>query len=144
MIKKCKGCGKDDEHHAKGFCYNCYRKLAWKPKKKECEKCGRVMHIHAKGVCPGCYTTKFRLKYNKDWNYKNRHNIDPEIYKKITERCLICGFDKVVDLHHVDENSKNNSQNNLIGICPNHHKMFHHMNFRQEIIKLLKEKGVVV
>ena len=143
MIKKCKGCGKNEEHHGKGYCYNCYRKYSWKPKKGICKKCGREKHIHAKGVCPGCYTTIFRLQYNKEWNHQKRHNIDIETYKKITKECIICGFNKVVDLHHLDENRDNNSRDNLTGLCPNHHKMFHHMGFRKEIVNLLKEKGVL-
>ena len=144
MIKVCKNCKKEEEHHAKGLCYNCYRKLSWKPKKKICKRCGREMPIHAKGVCPGCYTTIFSLQYNKDWNYKNRHNIDVTVYKKITQKCMICDFNKIIDLHHLDGNKENNSEDNLIGLCPNHHKMIHHMNFKQEVINLLKEKGITV
>lgn len=143
MKQTCKGCGKEEEHHGKGYCYNCYRKYSWKPKKKSCKRCGRIMHIHARGVCPGCYNTIFRLQYNKDWNNKKKHNIDPILYKKITEKCVICGFNKVVDLHHLDENSKNNNEKNLIGLCPNHHKMFHNMDFRQEILDSLKEKSII-
>jgi hypothetical protein len=140
MDKICKGCGKEKEHHGKGFCFNCYRKLSWSPKKKICKNCGREMPIHAKEVCPGCYTTLFRLQYNKDWNNKKRHNISVEIYNKITQKCVICGFDKIVDLHHLDKNRENNSEENLIGLCPNHHKMIHHIQFKEEINKILKEK----
>ncbi len=143
MIKKCKGCGKEEEHHGKGFCYTCYKKFSWKPKKGICKICGREMPIHAKGICPGCYTTTFRLQYNKDWNSQKRHNITPETYKKITEKCVVCGFDKVVDLHHLDHNRKNNSKENLIGLCPNHHKMVHMVEFKDEILSKLKEKGLL-
>jgi hypothetical protein len=139
----CKGCGKEKEHHGKGFCYNCYRKLSWLPQKKICKRCGREMPIHAKDVCPGCYTTLFRLQYNKDWNNEKRHNINVEICKNITKKCVICGFDKIVDLHHIDRNRKNNSKDNLIGLCPNHHKMIHHLQFKGEINNILKEKGQI-
>lgn len=141
MKKICRGCGKEEEHHGKGYCYNCYRKHSWKQKERPCKKCGRIMPLHAKGVCQGCYNTLFRLQYNKDWNYKNWHNISPDVYKKITKECTLCGFNKIVELHHLDENNKNNAEENLTGLCPNHHKMFHHMNFRQEILNMLKEKG---
>ena len=140
MIKKCKSCGKEEEHHGKGFCYNCYRKFAWKPKKGICKICGREMPLHAKGICPGCYTTSFRLQYNKDWNYKKRHNIDVESYKRITEKCAICGFDKIVELHHLDSNKENNSEKNMIGLCPNHHKMIHTIEFREEVLQQLNKK----
>ncbi|PIZ82634.1 hypothetical protein COX97_03825, partial [Candidatus Pacearchaeota archaeon CG_4_10_14_0_2_um_filter_05_32_18] len=61
--------------------------------------------------------------------------------KKITSSCVACGFDKVVDLHHLDENNKNNSPNNLIGLCPNHHKMLHDFRYREEMLNILREKG---
>lgn len=99
------------------------------------------MFEKAKGLCGGCYNTVFMLDYNKAWNHKKRHNINLEIYKEITKKCIICGFDKIVDLHHLDENKKNNSRDNLIGLCPNHHKMFHDIRYRKEMIKQLEEKG---
>ena len=57
---------------------------------------------------------------------------------------MICNFNKVVDLHHLDENKKNSSENNLIGLCPNHHKMLHDFRYKEEILDLLKEKGYIV
>ena len=64
-----------------------------------------------------------------------------EAYKTITNKCEICNFDKVVDLHHLDENNKNNSRDNLIGLCPNHHKMLHDFRYRKEMLDILKNKG---
>src|SRR3989344_4475562 len=124
MVKKtCKNCGKFYEHEAKGLCHNCYRKIAWKRKLVVCKRCHRSLPMHARGFCAGCYNFIFRLDYNKAHNYKKWHNIDIDAYKKITKACVVCDFDKVVDLHHLDENKKNNSEENLVGLCPNHHKM---------------------
>lgn len=47
-------------------------------------------------------------------------------------KCLVCGFDKIIDAHHVDENHDNNDPKNLVPICSNHHRMFH-SRFRSEI-----------
>jgi len=44
-------------------------------------------------------------------------------------------------LHHIDKNKQNNSKKNLIGLCPNHHRMINNFSFRQEVFQLLKEKG---
>ncbi|MFA4952656.1 MAG: hypothetical protein WC584_00365 [Candidatus Pacearchaeota archaeon] len=137
----CPSCKKEKEHHAKGYCFNCYRKLSWKPKKMICKRCGREMALHSKGLCPGCYNFVFHLQKNKDWSRNKRHNISTELYKKITEKCVVCGFDKIVDLHHLDENNKNNLEENFIGLCPNHHKMIHDFKFRREIRDILKQKG---
>ncbi|MFW5846624.1 MAG: hypothetical protein ACOCUU_00550 [Nanoarchaeota archaeon] len=138
---QCKTCGEIKPHQAKGMCFNCYKKLKWQPKNKICKRCGRSLPHHAKGLCVGCYQTVFRLDNNKAWNHMKNYNLDYETYKKITKKCAICGFDKVVDLHHLDQDKKNNSKENLIGLCPNHHKMLHTIKYRKEIFKLLREKG---
>ncbi len=140
MIKICKNCGEENEHEAKGMCHKCYVKLIWKPKPKKCLRCGRILPMKAKGLCGGCYNTVFMLEKTKIRNNILRHNISIESYKKITKKCVLCNFNKIVELHHLDENKKDNPRNNLIGLCPNHHKMFHDMRYREEIIKQLKEK----
>jgi ribosomal protein L37E len=137
----CKNCGRESERHAKEMCVTCYKKLFWKPKKITCKRCNREMHSHAKGLCGGCYNFVFHIERIKSENHKKKHNIDIELYKKITKECVVCGFDKVVDLHHLDENRKNNSEDNLAGLCPNHHKMFHMAGYREEIVSTLREKG---
>ena len=100
------------------------------------------MRHQAKGLCPGCYNFVFRLNKAKEWNYKRHHNIGSDLYAKLTHACILCGFDKIVELHHLDENNKNNSEENLIGLCPNHHKLLHDFRFRKEIRELLNEKGL--
>lgn len=97
--------------------------------------------MHAKGLCAGCYQFVFRLQNNKAWNRKNRYNISNELYEEITESCSLCGFNKIVELHHIDENRKNNSRENLVGLCPNHHKMLHDFRYREETQAHLREKG---
>lgn len=136
----CKNCGKEVIPHAKSMCTTCYKKLVWKPKLKKCPKCGRELPHHAKGLCAGCYNTAFYLEQTKNRNYKKYHNIEPRVYKKITQKCLLCGFDKVVDLHHLDKNRKNNSINNMVGLCPNHHRMLHNLKYKEDIIKQIQEK----
>lgn len=45
------------------------------------------------------------------------------VYHK--KECIICGEDKIVAVHHYDENHKNNKKENLIPLCPTHHQYFH-------------------
>ncbi|MBU3913616.1 MAG: hypothetical protein KKB21_02215 [Nanoarchaeota archaeon] len=141
MIKRCVNCNQNKEHHAKGLCFSCYTKISWKPKTGICKRCKRDMPIKCKELCHGCYNFVFRLDKNKAWNQRKKYGIDMTAYKKITEKCVICNFNKVVDLHHLDQNKKNNSELNLIGLCPNHHKMLHDYRYRQEMMSLLKERG---
>ncbi|MEK6847898.1 MAG: hypothetical protein AABX50_02115 [Nanoarchaeota archaeon] len=145
VIIKCKNCGKESEHQAKGMCITCYKKLAWKPKRSICKRCGREMFLHAKGYCPGCYNFIFHLKKNREITYRKYHNIDPETYyKRLSNGCIICGFRDVLDLHHLDGNKQNNSENNLIALCPNHHRMLHHTDFKEEVTQELKNKGFMI
>ena len=141
MIKECVNCKSEKEHHAKGLCYNCYKKLNWKPKIQTCKRCKRKMALHAKGLCAGCYNYIFHLDKNKAYNQRKSNNVDLKTFRKVTSECVICGFNKIIDLHHIDSNKKNNSSKNLIGLCPNHHRMIHNFNFRNEIFQKLKEKG---
>ena len=141
MIKRCINCGQEKEHHAKGLCFNCYTKTSWKPKIAPCKRCGREKTLHAKNLCRGCYNFVFHLDKNKAWNTRKNYGLDMETYKKIIKACVICGFDRVVDLHHLDKNKKNNSETNLIGLCPNHHKMLHDFRYRVEMLQELKNKG---
>lgn len=136
----CKNCGKTVIPHAKGMCTTCYKKLIWKPKSKECKRCYRMLPHHAKGLCSGCYHSVFQLDKIKDWNYKKRHNISLELYKEITAKCKLCAFDKVVELHHLDANHENTDKKNLVGLCPNHHKMIHMLKFKDEMLDRLNQK----
>lgn len=142
-IIKCRICGQQKEHQAKGLCFNCYRKFEWKPKLVICKRCGRELPMQAKGLCKGCYNFVFHSDKAKAWNHRKLYGLGIETYKKFTKICVICGFDKVVDLHHLDQNRANNSESNLIGLCPNHHKMLHDFRYKEEIQKLLEEKGII-
>lgn len=58
--------------------------------------------------------------------------------------CAICGFDRVVEVHHFDENHRNNDPRNLVPLCPNHHQMGH-MNrwkdhIREKVLDYLQER----
>lgn len=56
------------------------------------------------------------------------------------EKCQIpqCGFDKIVAVHHIDENKENNDPRNLIPLCPNHHEMVH-SKWRNEVQPFIEE-----
>ncbi len=145
----CKNCKKEKNNIpqsgiSEGLCNPCYRKLLWKPKLIKCLRCERRMPNHAKGYCNGCYNSTFYIENVKVHNAKRLYNIGLELYKKLVEKCNICSFDKIVELHHLDHNRKNNAENNLVGLCPNHHKMLHSRKYQKEIFEILKSKGFIV
>ena len=136
----CKICKKEKEHHAKGMCNACYKREGWQRKKIVCKNCGKEKYHKAFGLCSTCHIKLHHYDKTKAYNYRKWHNISLELYRKITNKCLICDFDKIIELHHLDRNHKNNSENNLIGLCPNHHKMAHNMNYSDEIEKEIQLK----
>jgi transposase len=46
-----------------------------------------------------------------------------KVLKKFGYKCVICGYDKFVNCHHIDNfaKSRNDSSDNGIVLCPNHH-----------------------
>lgn len=37
-------------------------------------------------------------------------------------KCCLCNYSKYIDLHHIDNNNKNNHISNIATLCPNHHR----------------------
>lgn len=54
---------------------------------------------------------------------KNLKNFIVSLYGK----CECCGYDRVLDLHHIDENHNNNSPENHAVLCPNCHARIHRL-----------------
>jgi len=133
----CKRCGKKRKYHAKGYCNYCYKRYG--TPKVICKACGELKPQYAHGLCGICYVRTFLDKIT-DYNIKKFYNISPELYRQITKECFICGFNSIVELHHIDGDHNNNNGNNLIGLCPNHHKMIHSHKFRKEIIEKINNK----
>lgn len=140
----CDMCKFKKEIHAKGMCFNCYRKKSWEPKIIICIGCGKKKFHHAFNLCINCYHKNLKYDGIKQHQIRKYHNISLEVWKEITKRCIICGFDKVVHLHHLDENHDNTSRINLVGLCPNHHKMIHMDKFKEEIEQQIKKKFIDV
>lgn len=145
----CTNCKKDKDHiaasgKAQGICKECYRKLIWKQTPIKCKRCERMMFHKAFGLCNGCYNSVFHIEKVKLSNRQKYHNISGELYQQITKECVVCGFNKITELHHLDMNHDNNSVENLTCLCPNHHKMVHHRAHQKEVFNALREKGFTV
>ncbi len=86
----------------------------------------------------GCANTHYRSGSNHA-NYKEGKVRYREIaFKYHKHRCVICGEKNSVDVHHYDENKKNNSPRNLVPLCPTHHKYMHTIQFKPLIIEKVK------
>lgn len=91
-------------------------------------------------ICPVCNkafeTLPSEDKVTCGYSCSNVHfngvsrNINVTSYKVIAFRnhkkeCIICGENKIVEVHHYDENHDNNKVDNLIPLCPTHHQYYH-------------------
>jgi len=41
----------------------------------------------------------------------------------LNRSCYTCGYDRVVDIHHIDSDRENNSPENLVDLCPSCHAL---------------------
>ena len=137
----CPGCKERKEYHAKGYCYKCYKKLAWRSKEIKCKSCSRIRPHKAFGLCAACHVRLYHYDLTKRANAKKWHNISLEKLRDITKVCAGSGFDKLITLHHLDGNRENNDDKNLVGLCPNCHKMIHTYQYYEDIKHILKKNG---
>jgi hypothetical protein len=60
--------------------------------------------------------------------------------------CLICGEDKIVAAHHVNENHNDNDPKNLVPLCPTHHQYMHSRHkilIEDKVNKYIQDKWAV-
>lgn len=87
-------------------------------------------HPKEKATCSyGCANIFFRSGKDNG-NYKNglsatgwKVEYRAICFSNYEYKCLLCSWDKVVEVHHLDGNHSNNSSDNLIPLCPNHHRL---------------------
>lgn len=139
MLRICINCRLEKEHHAKGLCYTCYKKTNWQPKLSYCKRCKKERQIHAKELCGSCYTSAFHLDKNRAYYHRKKSGLDIKTFRRTTEACLICGFNRIVDLHYLDKNKENQSKENLVGLCPNHGRELNNQKYRQEVLTLINK-----
>ena len=109
---------------------------------KECPICGNVFetklgHKKEKTTCSrGCSNTYFRTGENHgNWKEDVYRSTCFEFHEK---KCVVCGEDKIVAVHHYDSNHNNNKKENLVPMCPTHHGYWH-SKYRGLIKKIVDE-----
>lgn len=116
--------------------------------KKECTICGKSISLagfanHKRACekgkkCPiceiwfsgkgttcsrGCANSYFRSGLNNP-NWKaSGYRTTCFLYHEF--KCVVCGEDKILEVHHFDEDKGNNEPENLVPLCPTHHQYFH-------------------
>ena len=52
-------------------------------------------------------------------------------FRKNVGKCEKCGYDEcvaILEVHHLDQDTSNNTRANLRFLCPNHHQLWHYEN----------------
>ena len=84
-------------------------------------------HKDEKTTCShSCSNTYFRSGKNSP-TYKTDEEVGYRTlcFRYHKKECIICKEDKIVSVHHYDENHFNNDIYNLIPLCPTHHQYVH-------------------
>ncbi len=70
-----------------------------------------------------CSNKYFRTgENNGNWKEKAYRST---CFKHHDKCCVVCEERNIVEVHHLDENKKNNKPTNLIPLCPTHHQYWH-------------------
>ena len=116
------------------------RKFIYEPVEKDCPICGTKFTTgkdspREKITCShSCANSYFRSGVNNpNWKENSYRSTCFHFHKK---ECIVCGESKIVEVHHLDENNKNNSPNNLIPLCPTHHQYWH-SRYKEEIEQIV-------
>ena len=109
---------------------------------KECERCGGDYEYEGRQYTKAFERSRFCgrscANSRQDYWIENATRYRTICFHHWPKECQICGHDKIVAVHHIDENKKNNSPENLIPLCPTHHEMCHSM-WRGEVQPLIEE-----
>ena len=67
---------------------------------------------------------KYRLR-NKKYEFKKGQRTKDRLHALFVygKKCELCGWCKLVEVHHIDENRDNHNIENLCVLCPNHHTL---------------------
>lgn len=167
MILKCKTCGKEFQRDRKPkdldkvYCsLECSHKARIKKIKCTCGYCGNELEKDPAEIkrsksgltfcnksCACSYNNStIRIgKNNPNWRggQFSHSNYQTIAYRKYKHECAICHYDEIsaLEVHHIDNNHENNSLDNLIILCANHHNMIHYGTLTiTEEIKQNREK----
>ena len=107
------------------------RRFKYKRIERECPACGDMFETQDGGkaekkTCSyGCSNTHFRSGENNGSFQNGGKNYRTVCFMNHEKRCIICGEDVIVAVHHYDGNHENNNPKNLVPMCPTHHQYWH-------------------
>lgn len=91
-----------------------------------------------------CSNTYFRhgksggAQYVEDDILIERKNYRRLCFRYHDKKCVVCGEENIVAVHHLNEDHNDNRPENLIPLCPTHHQ-YCHSKFKHLVDKIIKE-----
>lgn len=83
-----------------------------------------------------CANSFFRKKQrNPNWKEDSYRSTCFAFHEK---KCVVCGENKIVAVHHYNQDHNDNRPENLIPLCPTHHA-YVHSRYAIEVIPLIEE-----
>ena len=116
--------------------------------KKECPVCNNEFIGKSVTCSRACADKHFRharvggIRYKTDDQLANNERYRDLCFRHHEKKCVVCGEQNIVAVHHLNENHNDNSIDNLIPLCPTHHQ-YCHSNFKYLIINQIEDYIVV-
>ena len=112
---------------------------------KECVRCKNTFTFEARLKTKiyerTLYCSRSCSNNRSDWWKGKASKYRTICFQNYPKECVVCGFNKIVEVHHRDKNRDNNELSNLIPLCPNHHHMIHIKKYSDEINESI-ERGI--
>jgi hypothetical protein len=99
---------------------------------KTCSTCGQEKSVsqfelrnpktgRRRGQCNAC-----RYQQSSEYQASYRLTKPSQVYRGLvdTSKCALCDF-PYPDVHHLNHNHDDNRPENLVALCPNHHRLVH-------------------
>lgn len=103
-------------------------------KGKNCPVCDTFFISESVTCSYSCSNTHFNHLRNKPETYNNYRTICFKYHKK---ECVICKENKIVAVHHMNEDHEDNRPENLIPLCPTHHQ-YVHSRYKDDVLSLIE------
>jgi hypothetical protein len=104
-----------------------------------CNYCGKPIKNYqtSKGTCSkSCANSFFKVGINNG-NFKG-DSYQYLCFSNHEKKCVVCGEDNIVAVHHMNLDHNDNSVENLIPLCPTHHQ-YMHSKHKNKILHLVEE-----
>ena len=104
--------------------------------KKKCPVCEKEYIGKSKTCSYSCSNKHFRTgESNGNWK---QDSYQSTCWLHHGKKCLVCGEEKIVTVHHVNGNHNDNRVENLVPLCPTHHQ-YVHSRYKNEVLPIVEK-----